>query len=127
MTRAPSSGPCRPTRARPWFQDKVFDRDTQVAFKYAKAGHVTTSSWRVPAFHLLAEGEEGEVVMTKLTHLGPFEPRAHRMSADIPLAQSNQRTRRTRTGVPPMLNVVIVEPRYGQPRHSRTRLRLTSY
>jgi len=129
MTRAPSSGLCRPTRARSWFQDKLFDGDTPVAFKYAKGWSCDNIFLESSGFpfsrHQLAEGGEVEVVMTKLTHLGPFEPRVRRMSPDIPLAQSNQRTRRTRTGVPLMLNAVIVEPRYGQPRHSRTRLRLT--
>jgi len=60
--------------------------------------------------HQFVEGDV-EVVMTKLAHLGPFEPRVRRMSADVPLTQSNQWTRRTRTGVPPMSNAVIVGPR----------------
>jgi len=92
-----------------------------------KVGHVTTSSWRVPAFPLVVTSwRRGgvEVVMTKLTHLGPFEPRVRRMRADIPLAQSNQRTRRTRTGVLPMSNAVIVGPRYGS-QDTLERLRLT--
>jgi len=121
MTRAPSSGACRPTRTRSWFQDKVFDGDTPVAFKYAKGwscDNIFLESSRFPfSRHQWRKGEEVEVVMTKLTHLGPFEPRVRRMSADIPLAQSNQRTRRTRIGVLPMSNAVIVGPQHGQPRH----------
>ena len=81
----------------------VGQRTRQRRSSIEKAGHVITSSWRVPAFDLVvtscAEGSSGSGddkagILT-------------RMSADIPLAQSDQRTRRTRIGVPPISNAVI--------------------